>query len=119
MDERLDPVQIIARPIRGMERDRAQVLGLWMHCARKAGWQVEPLDAPVDSAGGECGVVDVEGLCYLIRVGLRGRGRAVAAPEGHVGAFVANAVLEGRGLVSYPVFSLTVWAEPVLGADER
>ena len=119
MDERLDPVQIIARPIRGMEQDRAQVLGLWMHCARKAGWQVEPVDAPVDSASGECGVVDVEGLRYLIRVGLRGRGRAVTAPDAHVGAFVANAVLEGRGLVSYPVFSLTVWAEPVLGSDER
>jgi hypothetical protein len=114
MDERLDPVQIIARPSRMIAQDQTQAFGVWMHAARKAGWQVDVADESVEWSAGECGVVEVEGLRYLVRVGLRGRGRAVTVPDGHVGSHVAQ-MAAGRGsFVSEAVFVLTVWAEPVL-----
>ncbi|WP_405724659.1 hypothetical protein OG607_19430 [Streptomyces sp. NBC_01537] len=114
MEERVDPIQIIARPASWLAEDQVQALGVWMHHARKAGWQVEELAEPVDWSAGECGVVEIEGLRYLVRVGLRGRGRAIVAPDEHVGAFVADAVLNRRAMESYPVFVSTVWAEPIL-----
>ena len=58
---------------------------LSVHMAQKAGWQVEPVDEPVGWSAGECGLVDIEGLRYLVRVGLRSCGRAIAAPDEHVG----------------------------------
>lgn len=112
MEERLDPVPIIARPSRAVAEDQEQVFGLWMHVARKAGWQVKPTHEPVNWSAGECGVVDIEGLRYLIRVGDRSRGRAAQAPDGHVGTYVAEAVVQGR-TVFFPVFVLTSWAEPI------
>lgn len=114
MEERVDPIQIIARPDRGLAKDQVQAMGVWMHYARKAGWQVEELAEPVDWSAGECGVVDIEGLRYLVRVGLRGRGRAIVAPDEHIGAFVADVVLNRRAMPSHAVFVLTVWAEPIL-----
>lgn len=114
MEERPDPVQIIARPDEWIAEDRTQALGLWTHLARKAGWQVEPVDEPVDWPAGECGLVDIEGLRYMVRVGLRSRGRAIAAPDEHVGAFAAALVTRGGPVTTFPVLQPTLWAEPVL-----
>ena len=114
MDERPDPIQIIVRPSDSVARYQEQVLGAWIHLARKAGWQVEALDDEVDRVAGECGVVDVEGLRYLIRLGLRGRSLMLIVPDEHVGAHVADMALGRRSFPSEPIFALTTWAEPVL-----
>ncbi|MBT2392582.1 hypothetical protein J7E87_24915 [Streptomyces sp. ISL-1] len=114
MEERLDPVQIIALPSDNVTEDQVQALGVWMHYARKAGWHVEGLSDSVDRSAGECGVVEIEGLRYLVRVGPRGRGRAIIAPDEHIGACVADAVLNRRAVTSHSVFVSTVWAEPIL-----
>ncbi|MGW6742984.1 hypothetical protein ACWGDX_20050 [Streptomyces sp. NPDC055025] len=114
MEQLLDPVQIITRPSQAVASDREQVLGFWIHTARKAGWQVEQVGEPTDWSAGECGVVEIEGLRYLIRVGPRSRGRAINVPDRHVGAFVANTVVQNQPVASYPVFTLTAWAEPIV-----
>ena len=114
MDERLDPIQIIARPGPAVAGYREQVFGVWLHVARKAGWHVEPVDAEVDWPAGECGVVDVEGLRYLIRVGQRSRGVALIVPDEHVGVHVADVLTGRRSYPTEPIFTLTVWAEPIL-----
>jgi len=114
MDERPDPIQIIARPDRSIAKVQQQAFGVWIHLARKAGWQVDALDDEVEWSVGECGVVDVEGLRYLIRVGLRSRSRAIVVPDEHVGTHIADMVLGRRSFPSEAVFALTVWAEPVL-----
>ena len=114
MDERSDPIQIIGRPGRDLADDQQQALGLWIHLARKAGWQVDALDVAVEWSAGECGVVDVEGLRYLIRVGLRSRSRAIIVPDEHVGTHVADMALGRRSFPSEPILAPTVWAEPVL-----
>lgn len=114
MEERLDPVQIIARPHQMIARDQQQAFGVWLHYARKAGWQVEPVADQVDWPAGECGLVDIEGLRYLVRVGQRGRERVIVAPDEHVGAFVAGLAMNGGTVTTYAAFALTLWAEPVL-----
>lgn len=88
MDERMDPVQIITRPSDYIANNAVQVVGAWMAWATKAGWNVVQVDVPVDLEAGERGVVEIEGLRYLIRVGLRGRTRMVIVPDEHVAAHV-------------------------------
>ncbi|WP_327068111.1 hypothetical protein [Kitasatospora sp. NBC_01302] len=105
MDERPDPVQIIARvgtSFRAAEPERA--IEVWVHLAGQAGWQVNRIDgAAVDLDAGECGVVEVEGLRYLVRQDRRVR-RTLFDDSG------------GR-LTQRPVFSFAAWAEPVLSPD--
>jgi hypothetical protein len=113
MEHRPDPIQIITRPSVSVAEDRVQAVGAWVHAARRAGWQVEPLDEPVDRDAGECGLVEVEGLRYRLRTGLRGRTRAVLLPAGHTGAAAVPAS-DGGVPASRPVLQLTTWAEPVL-----
>jgi hypothetical protein len=114
MDQRPDPIQIIVRPSDSVAESQEQVFGAWIHLARKAGWQVEAVDDDVDWAAGHCGVVDIEGLRYLIRVGLRSRSTMIIIPDGHVGTHVADMTLGLRSFPSEPIFALTAWAEPVL-----
>jgi hypothetical protein len=119
MEHRPDPIQIITRPSTSVAEDRIQALGAWVHVARRAGWQVDPLDEPVDWPAGECGLVDIEGLRYLLRIGLRGRTRAVLLPaghaeQGHAERAVAAPVPADQVVASRPVLQLTTWAEPVL-----
>ncbi|GLW29384.1 hypothetical protein [Actinoplanes regularis] len=114
MDQRPDPIQLIVRPSDSVAKHQQQVFGAWIHLARKAGWQVVPLNDEVDWLTGECGVVDVEGLRYLIRVGLRSRSRVMVVPDEHVGTHVADAALERRSFRSEPILALTAWAEPML-----
>ncbi|MFB7675820.1 hypothetical protein ACFC26_30880 [Kitasatospora purpeofusca] len=100
LDERTDPVQIIAKVGNFASRERA--VEVWMHLAAKAGWQVAPASAaPQDPAGGDCGTVEVEGLRYRIR--LTPRVRTSLADD------------EGGTLTWRAVLSHAAWAEPVLG----
>ncbi|WP_151770450.1 hypothetical protein [Streptomyces abyssomicinicus] len=114
MEHRPDPIQIITRPSTSVAEDRIQALGAWVHAARRAGWRVDPVDQPVDWPAGECGLVDIEGLRYLLRIGLRGRTRAVLLPAGQAGPGTAGLPAQDRAIASRPVLQLTTWAEPVL-----
>ncbi|MGW0605986.1 hypothetical protein [Streptomyces sp. NPDC002644] len=114
MDHRPDPIQIITRPSESVARDRVQTLGAWMEAARRAGWEVDQVDEPVDWPAGECGLVDIEGLRYLLRVGLRGRTRAVLLPAPHGGRAVAELAAGDTRTASRPALQLTTWAEPLL-----
>jgi hypothetical protein len=105
MDERIDPVEIVAR-VGGVlpftDRDRA--LGVWIHLATKAGWQVISVSGPDQADGsGVCGVVDVDGIQYLILLGPRVRRPLVE-------------VVEGR-MTQRPVLGFAAWAEPVLTGE--
>jgi hypothetical protein len=115
MDERLDPVQIITRPGMGIANNPVQVVGAWMDRAKKAGWDVVQLDAAVDHEAGERGVVEIEGLRYLIRVGLRGRTREVIVSDEHVATHAVDLITGRAGFPSRSEFGLTAWAEPILG----
>jgi hypothetical protein len=114
MDERTDPVLIITQPSESMARDRQQALGSWVRLARKAGWNVEVVDEQVDWSAGECGIADIEGLRYVIRVGPRRRLTQFVVPDGHMAEHVAAMVTGERSFPSRSVFALTVWAEPLL-----
>jgi hypothetical protein len=124
MEQRPDPIQIITRPSASVARDRIQVLGAWMDAARHAGWRVESLDEPVDWPAGECGLVDIEGLRYLLRVGLRGRTRAMLLPAAHASHSAAepptgDLATGDPATASHPVLQLTTWAEPLLDGKPR
>ncbi|MER5480399.1 hypothetical protein ABT026_26020 [Streptomyces sp. NPDC002734] len=117
MEHRPDPIQIITRPSTSVAQDRIQALGAWMDAARHAGWRVDPLDEPVDWPAGECGLVDIEGLRYLLRVGLRGRTRAMLLPAAHADRAVARPLAGDTASATRPVLQLTTWAEPLLDAE--
>jgi hypothetical protein len=114
MDERPDPVQIIIRPSGHVANDAVQVVGAWIAQARKAGWAVDQAEEPVDLASGARGIVEIEGLRYVIRVGRRSRTREFVVPDEHVGAHVADMVTGRRSFPSRPAFGMTAWAEPLL-----
>lgn len=103
MDSRTDPVEIIAR-VGGVARypDDERALGVWMHLAAKAGWQVEEL-ADFDAGQGACGAVDVEGLRYVIRLGPRVRQLLCDVVDGQ--------------MVQRDVFAIAAWAEPVVTGE--
>ncbi|MGV9702016.1 hypothetical protein [Streptomyces sp. NPDC003483] len=105
VDERPDPVQIIARVGTGFSPEQPErAIQVWMHLAAKAGWDVSRVDeVSVDLDSGECGIVDVEGLRYLVRRGRRVRGTLYDDSGGR---------LDKR-----PIFGFAAWAEPVLSAD--
>ncbi|QMU73227.1 hypothetical protein [Streptacidiphilus sp. P02-A3a] len=75
-----------------------------MHLATKAGWDVSRVDdSPVDLDAGECGIVDVEGLQYLVRQGRRVR-RTLYDDV-------------GGSPTQRPILGFAAWADPVLSAD--
>ncbi|MFJ4798629.1 hypothetical protein [Kitasatospora purpeofusca] len=99
MDERTDPVRIIAKVGNFASRERA--VEVWMHLAAKAGWHAARASAaPHDPDDGDCGTVEVEGLRYRIR--LTPRVRTSLADD------------EGGTLTWRPVLSHAARAEPVL-----
>ncbi|WP_053644881.1 hypothetical protein [Streptomyces sp. XY431] len=99
MDERIDPVQIVARVGNFASRERA--VEVWVHLASKAGWQVATISAvPEGPDGGDCGIVEVEGLRYRIRLAPRVRTDLADDQDGT--------------LTWRPVLSHAAWAEPVL-----
>lgn len=75
-----------------------------MHLAARAGWDVSRIDdSSVDLHAGECGMVDVEGVRYLVCQGRRVR-RSLYDDS-------------GGSLTQRPIFGFAAWAEPVLSAD--
>ncbi|MFJ1756153.1 hypothetical protein [Kitasatospora sp. NPDC088134] len=102
LDDRTDPVQIIAKV--GNFENRERAIEVWTYLAIKAGWQVSlAVATPEKSQDGDCGIVDVEGLHYRIR--LTPRVRTMLAET------------EGGTLTWRTVFAHAAWAEPVLGPD--
>ncbi|MEY9969049.1 hypothetical protein ABIA33_007136 [Streptacidiphilus sp. MAP12-16] len=105
MDERTDPIQIIARVGTSWAADEPErAIQVWMHLAGKAGWEVSRVeDAPVDVGAGECGIVDVEGLPYLVRQSRR----------------VRRTLFDDSGgkLTKRSIFGFAAWVEPVLSPD--
>ncbi|HEX7162634.1 MAG TPA: hypothetical protein VF223_15535 [Trebonia sp.] len=118
MDDRLDPVQIIIRPSRDVAGNPVQVVGAWIAQARRAGWAADQTDEPVDLASGARGIVEIEGLRYVIRVGRRSRSREVIVPDEHLAAHAAELVTGRRSFPSRPMFGMTAWAEPLLSPDQ-
>ena len=105
VDERPDPVQIVAKvgsSFRAAHPERA--FEVWVYLASKAGWQVSPVEGVfLDLGAGECGVVDIEGLRYLVRQSRRVRRTLVDDDTG--------------GPAERPVFGFAAWAEPVLSQE--
>ncbi|MEV5752123.1 hypothetical protein AB0L00_30260 [Actinoallomurus sp. NPDC052308] len=75
-DDRLDPVQIIAR-VGGVIpefSDRERALEVWIHLARKAGWDIAEVPFESEEIGEDVlGLILIEGIQYRIRYGLRVR----------------------------------------------
>jgi len=105
MDERLDPIQIIAKVGTSWAAEKPErAIQVWIHLAGKAGWEVSRVEGtPVDHDAGECGIVDVEGLRYLVRQSRRVRRILVDDAGGKV--------------TQRPIFGFAAWAEPVLSPD--
>ncbi|QGZ51664.1 hypothetical protein GPZ77_27720 [Streptomyces sp. QHH-9511] len=96
MEDRTDPVEIIAR-VGGTDPQRA--LEVWAHLAIRAGWNVTPVaDAGPPSAPTECGVVEVEGLRYRVHVGPRVR-------------HLLMEVVDGQ-MTQRAILNAAAWAEP-------
>ncbi|WP_236647289.1 MULTISPECIES: hypothetical protein [Micromonospora] len=60
MDNRTDPIEIIARVSEQDGKQRA--FEVWLYKANKEGWSVAVESTSVEAPGDECGVVDIEGL---------------------------------------------------------
>ncbi|MCX5192277.1 hypothetical protein [Streptomyces sp. NBC_00268] len=105
VDVRPDPVQIVAKVGSSfMAADPERAFEVWVYLASKAGWQVSPVeDVSVDLSAGECGVVEIEGLRYLVRQSRRVRRTLVDDVTG--------------GPAERPVFGFAAWAEPVLSPE--
>ncbi|MFK0287876.1 hypothetical protein ACIQVL_46455 [Streptomyces sp. NPDC090499] len=104
LDDRTDPAQIIAKV--GDFADRERAIEVWMYLASQAGWQVDLSPAkPENPDDGDCGIVEVEGLRYRIR--LTPRTRTKLADD------------TGGKLTWRTVFSHAAWAEPVLEPDNH
>jgi len=114
MDERVDPVEIIARVSSQDGRERA--FGVWIHKAVKAGWAVSVVSTSFDQPGTECGVVDIEGLPYRVHHGPRVRHRVgIVAPGRHlIVAALDLAAGEQDGITWTWEFSHAAWGEPIL-----
>ncbi len=104
-EDRVDPVQILARVGGATRRDRDvdRAFEVWVHLARKAGWDVvessedrDP-DDPTD-----LGSVLIEGIKYRIRYAPRVRRLLADDSTGH---------LTYRDILGY-----ASWAEPDLSA---
>jgi hypothetical protein len=118
MDNRTDPVEIIARV---SERDGKQrAFDVWCHKASKAGWSVTVESTSANQPGDECGVVDIEGLRYRVRHAKRVRQRVGIVPAGQhvVAAAVAVSMGDSDGIAWTWEFKHAAWAEPVVDDQE-
>jgi hypothetical protein len=105
VDVRPDPVQIVAKVGSSFTpADPERAFEVWVYLASKAGWQVSPVEGvSVDLGAGECGVVDIEGLRYLVRQSRRVRRTLVDDASGRP--------------AQRPVFGFAAWAEPLLSPE--
>ncbi|MBE1463390.1 hypothetical protein [Kibdelosporangium phytohabitans] len=108
MDDRTDPTLITTSPSRG--EDPQRVVDVWAHKAMQAGWQVEVVpgfgtpsrkQAMTTRGIQDYGLVDVEGLQYVVKFGPRFR-------------VPLHEVTETGAAVERPFLTYTAWAEPVL-----
>ncbi|MFG3690772.1 hypothetical protein [Micromonospora sp. NPDC047740] len=117
MDNRTDPVEIIARVD---ERDGKQrAFEVWLYKAHKEGWSVTVESTSLDQPGEECGVVDIECLKYRIRHAKRVRGRVAIVPPGQhlIAATVKLTMGESDGVSWTSEFMHAAWAEPIIEDD--
>ncbi|MCW3818050.1 hypothetical protein ONA91_26735 [Micromonospora sp. DR5-3] len=114
MDNRTDPIEIIARVSEQDGKQRA--FEVWCYKAGKEGWAVTVESSSVDEPGDECGVVDVEGLRYRIRHARRIRQRVAIVPAGrHLIAAAVDLSLGRSDEVTWMwEFGHAAWAEPVI-----
>ncbi|MFE9688365.1 hypothetical protein [Micromonospora sp. NPDC005806] len=117
MDDRTDPIEIIARVSEQHGKQRA--FEVWRYKAEKEGWPVTVQSSSVDEPGDECGVVDVEGLRYRIRHAPRVRQRVEYVPPGRhlIAAAVDWSLGRSDGTTWTWEFDHAAWAEPVIGDD--
>ncbi|TYC06666.1 hypothetical protein FXF53_02780 [Micromonospora sp. WP24] len=114
MDDRTDPVEIIARVAEDHGKQRA--FEVWLHKVGKAGWSVVVESTSVDEPGDECGIVDVEGLRYRIRHAKRVRIPVAIVPPGqHLIAAAVKMTTSGLDGVTWTwEFDHAAWAEPII-----
>ncbi|WP_446218211.1 hypothetical protein [Micromonospora sp. IBHARD004] len=117
MDNRTDPIEIIARVSEQDGKQRA--FEVWLHKANKEGWSVTVESTSVDAPGDECGVVDIEGLKYQIRHARRVRQQVAIVPAGQhlIAAAVKLSLGESDGFSWTSEFVHAAWAEPVIEDD--
>ncbi|MEU8165508.1 hypothetical protein AB0B97_03235 [Micromonospora sp. NPDC049004] len=114
MDNRTDPIEIIARVSENDGKQRA--FEVWLYKAQKEGWPVTVDSTAVDQPGDGCGVVDIEGLKYRIRHAKRVRQRVAIVPAGrHLIAAAANLTTgDSDGITWTWEFGHAAWAEPMI-----
>lgn len=112
MDDRTDPIEIIARVSDGKQR----ALEVWLYKAGKEGWSVTVESTSTDRPGDQCAVVDIEGLRYQICYGKRVRRRMGVLPAGQhvIEAAVKVSMGESTGVTWTTTFALAAWAEPII-----
>lgn len=117
MDNRTDPIEIIARVPEQHGKQRA--FDVWCHKASKEGWSVGVESNYADEPGDECGVVDIEGLRYRIHHAKRVRQRVGIVPDGQhlIAAAVKLSTGESNGIVWTSEFTHAAWAEPIVEDD--
>jgi hypothetical protein len=100
-DRRVDPVEIIAR-VGGVNPDfggKARAFEVWIHLAKKAGWDVGSIQSEAQHAETACGIVTIEGISYTVHYGPRVRRSLVEEIGDQV---------EIRDVLAY-----AAWAEPI------
>jgi hypothetical protein len=118
VDDRIDPIEIVARV--GSHDGRERAFGVWVHKATKAGWAVSVVSSSFDQPGTECGVVDIEGLPYRVHHSPRVRHRVGIVAQGRhlIAAALDMATGEQDGITWTWEFAYAAWAEPIL-ADRQ
>ncbi|MEV0900750.1 hypothetical protein [Actinoplanes sp. NPDC049802] len=116
MDERTDPVEILAHV--GERDGRARAFEVWCYRAQKAGWEVDVESTSFEDDGDVCGIVHIEGLRYRIRHSPRVRRQVYHVDSAQHPIAVAVAMTAGgeiEGRVTHGVeFTHAAWAEPIL-----
>ncbi|ADL48203.1 hypothetical protein Micau_4693 [Micromonospora aurantiaca ATCC 27029] len=114
MDNRTDPIEIIARVSENQGMQRA--LEVWLYKTHQEGWPVTVESSSVDQPRNDCGVVAVEGLEYRIRHTKRVRRRVAIVPAGQhlIAAAVDSATGRSDGITWTWEFDHAAWAEPMI-----
>ncbi|MEU8609268.1 hypothetical protein AB0C29_14820 [Actinoplanes sp. NPDC048791] len=114
MDNRTDPVEIIARVSENDGKGRA--FEVWLYKAAKEGWSVTVEATMVDEPGDQCGTVKIDGLKYRIRHAKRVRERVGYIQPGRdlTAAAVDIATGESDDIFWTWEFGHAAWADPIV-----
>ena len=112
MDNRTDPIEIIAR----VSNTKHRALEVWLYKATKQGWSVTVESDTTDQPGDQCAVVDIEGLPYRIRYSKRVRQHVAITPanEHDIAAAVRISMGHTDGVQWTTIFDHAAWAEPII-----